>query len=170
MSIKFKSNRRSGLSLVEVVVSTMLVGLVLVGAMNCVSAVISGRMGVSYQARGPQLAQQLMTEILNTNYKDTGPSPGFGPESGETGANRLGFDDVDDFNGWSSNPPQQRDGTHIFNSTGWERDVKVEWVDANNPASATGSDHGVKRVTVTVRRNGSVVSQIFTLRSSEYAP
>ena len=40
------SHRRSknGLTLVEVVVSSMLVGVVLVGAMNCVGAVVSGRM------------------------------------------------------------------------------------------------------------------------------
>ena len=56
--------RRSGLSLIEVSVSVLLVGLVLVGAMNCVGAVISGRMGVSHEARGPQLAQQFMTETI----------------------------------------------------------------------------------------------------------
>ena len=148
----------------------MLVGTVLIGAMNCLGAVIRGRMGISYQARGPQLAQQLMTEIINTKYKDEGPSPVFGLENGESGVNRLDFDDVDDFNGWSQNPPQHRDGSAVFNSSGWQRDVTVEWVDPGNPTGPSGSDQDLKRITVTVRHNGSVVAQFFALRSSKYSP
>ncbi len=162
--------KRQGLSLIEVVVSTLLVGIMLIGAMNCLGAVIRGRMEISHEARAPQLAQQLMAEILNTEYQDTGPLPLFGLEVGELGINRLDFDDVDDFNGWSKSPPQHRDGTPVANSSGWSREVTVQWVDPNNPSSPSGSDQGLKRITVTVRRNGIVVAQIFALRSSKYSP
>jgi Tfp pilus assembly protein PilV len=165
MSIKrsFRRTRRTGLSLFEVVVSAALVGLVLIGAMDCLGAMIRGRMGISHQARGPQLAHQLMTEILNTAYKD-------GPESGEAGVDRQAFDDVDDFHGWSANPPQQRDGTPVSNSSGWQRDVTVEWVQSDNAKQVVVSDQDLKRITVTVSHNGSVVAQIFALRSAEYLP
>ncbi|MCM2374806.1 hypothetical protein [Aporhodopirellula aestuarii] len=138
--------------------------------MRCLAAVIRGRTGISYQARGPQLAQQLMTEILNTDYKDQGPSPVFGLESGESEVNRLDFDDVDDFNGWTKSPPQHRNGNPVANSTDWQRDVTVQWVDPSDPSTPSGSDQDLKRITVTVRYNGSVVMQLFALCGSKPSP
>ncbi len=161
--------RRRGLSLAEVVVSTMLVGLVLVGAMKCLGGVIRGRMSTSDSARGEQLAQQLLTEILNTDYEDAGGSPVFGPEPGETtGNNRSDYDDVDDFHNWTAAPPEDRDGNVVVNASGWQRDVTVELVDPADPATVSGTDEGLKRITITVQQNGQVVSTLVALRSNKY--
>ena len=66
---------RRGLSLIEVIISTMLVGVVLVGAMDCLGAVIRGHMNTSNAGRGPLLAGQLMTEILSQSYEEPVDTP-----------------------------------------------------------------------------------------------
>lgn len=163
-----RKHRRRGLSLVEVTISTMLVAVVVVGAMNCLGGVIRSRLTTGNSGRGRQLAQQLMTEILNTPYQDEGPSPVFGRESGESGGDRVDFDDVDDYHTWSAAPPEDRNGNPIVNTAGWQRDVTVELVVPANPALPAGTDLGVKRITVTIQRQGKVVTRTVALRSDEY--
>lgn len=162
---------RNGLSLIEVVVSSMLVGLILVGALRCVGAVVRGRTITADEARARALAQQLMTEILNDDYVDGGLLPLFGPELGEPLVSfgpRSGFNDVDDYHLWSASPPENRSGTALPNLTGWQREVSVKWVSASNPANISVSDSGVKRITVKVRRNGTLLATLVALRSKEY--
>lgn len=167
--------RRQGLSLVEVVMSTLLVGLVLVGAMNLLGAVVRGRTKAADLARGQRLTQQLMTEILNSAYKEDGSELGadyilnallvvIGQET------RSQYDDVDDFHGWDETPLFARGGSLIPNTSGWRRRVAVAWVDPVDPGIVVGSDQGVKRITVTVQRNGQTIAQLACLRSDGYPP
>ena len=74
---------------------------------------------------------------------------------------------MDDYHLWSASPPQDRNGLPLPNVANWQRDVAVEWVDSSNPSITVGSDQGVKRITVTVRRNGQIVAQDFVLRSDK---
>lgn len=162
---------RRGLTQVELLVSAVLVGLVVVGAMEGLGAMVRSRESISDMGRGMQLAQQLMTEILNTAYADEDALLRvFGRELDESGANRLDFDDVDDFHGWSASPPEHRDGTPLVNAAGWSREVNVAWVSPANPTVTTLVSHGVKRITVTIRHNGRVVTRLVALRSNKYAP
>lgn len=158
-----------GLTLIEVVISTLLVGLVLVSSLRSLGHVASSRESNSDDARAVYLAEELLTEVLNQGYVDSGGSPVFGPEPGESGADRTGFDDVDDYNGWSSAPPVDRDGNVLPNSADWQRDVLVEYVDPANPSVASGVDQGVLRVTCTVRRNGVALAALVVLKSERYA-
>lgn len=163
-----RRRQRQGLSLIEVVISTMLVGVVLVGAMSCLAGVIQGRIAIGESGRAQQLGEQLLTEIVNHPYQDTGPSPVFGRESGESGGNRFDFDDVDDYDGWSASPPEDRNGNAIFNSEGWQRDVTVEFVEPSDPATISVTDQGLKRITVSVQRSGNVMAELVSFRSDEY--
>lgn len=159
---------RAGLSIVEVVVSTMLVALVLIGAMDCVGAVIRGRMVTGDTVRAQQLADQLMAEILDKDYLEPIEPPVFGRETSESGSVRTDWDDVDDFHLWNGSPPRDQAGTPMPDSSDWQRGVVVEWVDPNDPAKIVGIDQGVKRITVTVQRNSEVLAQRMTLRSDSY--
>jgi type II secretory pathway pseudopilin PulG len=160
--------RRRGLSLVEVVFATMLVGVVLVGAMDLLGSVIRGRTSTADAAQAEQLAQQLMVEILNTAYQDD-TLPLFGPELDETLGLRSTYDDVDDYHNWSPPSLLGLDDNPVVNSTGWQREVTVEWVNPANPALTSLTDLGLKRITVTVKHDGQVVTRLVALRSDKYS-
>ena len=169
----FRPNRRQrrlrrGLSLIEVSISTLLVGLVLVGSMRTLGHVLRSRGTTSIECRADALAAELLTEILDEAYEDAGGSPVFGRESGESGGDRVDFDDVDDYHGWSSTPPEDRSGIALPNSTNWQRDVTVEFVEPNSPSTVSGTDQGLKRVTVTVRLSGTIVAESFSLACDNY--
>jgi hypothetical protein len=107
-----------------------------------------------------------MTEILQHSYEDPDGSPVFGPEAGETGGTRAAYDDVDDYDGWTATPPQQRDGTAIPKGAGWTREVAVDWVQSNNLTLGSMTDTGVKRITVTVKYNDLVAASLVAVRTS----
>ena len=158
---------RRGLSHVEVVVSTMLVGVVLVGATNLLGGVVRSRTASSHKARGVHFAQQMLTEIASGIYIDDGILPVFGPELLEALGNRTNFDDVDDYHGWTESPLRDRTGSVIANTTGWRRTVTVAWVNPATPSTTVGSDQGVKRVTITVQNNGQTVARLVSLRTDQ---
>lgn len=162
-------HHRRGFSLVEVVICTLLVAVVLVGAMKLLGAAVSGRTKTADMARAQQMAQELMTEILNTAYVDS-TLPAFGPELLEALGTRVNFDDVDDYHGWNASPPQDRAGAALANSTGWRHTVAVELVTAADPSATTNSDEGLKRVTVTISKGALVAARLVALRSDLYTP
>lgn len=159
---------RDGLTLVEVVVSTALVSMVLLGAMDMLGAVTRGRVSTSEQIRGDLMCQHLMTEILSKSYVDGDALPLFGPEAGEATGTRAAFDDVDDFNGWTASPPSYRNGIALPNATGWRHSVAVEYVTVASPSTTSLVDTGVKRITVTIQHNSRTVARLVALRSNKY--
>jgi MSHA pilin protein MshD len=140
---------RSGFTLVEVVVCTLLVGLVAVASLKSSAAVIRSRQGLSDQRLASALCQRYLAEVLQCYYQDpTEASPNFGTESGESTRNQ--FDDVDDYKDWSEFPPTTREGSPLPGYGNWTVNIAVDFVDVTNPNSTPVSDQGLKRVTVTV--------------------
>ena len=92
--------RRKGLrsfTLVEAVISTVIIGVMFVAAMNVLGATAVAKRSTEQQALGYSLAQDLMNEILNQPYEDPDQTAEFGRESGESGGDREDFDDVDTY-------------------------------------------------------------------------
>ena len=143
-------HRPKGMSLVEAVISMGIVSVMMVAALQMVGASAQTRQAHASQRRAPALARDLMAEILPNAYCEPDDTPVFGPETGETGGDRTAFDDVDDYDGWSSQPPQSKDATSMANLAGWRRDVVVEYVDPGNVSNVSGTNTGLKRITVTV--------------------
>jgi type II secretory pathway pseudopilin PulG len=157
-----------GFSLVEAVVATALVAIMLSVAMTLVGASAISRGTSADRARAMALAEDLMSEILGRPYVDSEPTGNdsfLGIETGEATAIRLGFDDVDDYDGWSSQPPQKRDGTLLADLVGWERSVAVRWAEPQFLHSDWNSSTGVKRITVTVSRNGKPMARLTAIRT-----
>ena len=164
---------RRAFSLAETAMCVLLVGGVLVVALNTVGDATVGRQKMGDQGRGQLLAQDLMTEILQKAYEEPLDTPVFGTEAPESSVSRIDIDDVDDYDAWDASPPQDKDGTAMASLDGWRRSVTVEFVTAGNLNTTTGSDEGVKRITVDVTFNdvpaASVVA-IHTAASATFAP
>lgn len=143
-------NRRCGFTLVEVVVSILVVGIMLVAALNTVGGVFRNYAIAQERQQAYTLISELMTEILQARYEDPNDPPTFGLETGESSTPRTGYDDVDDYDGWSVSPPQERDGSTMPNSKGWTRVARVWWVDTLDPKTETGSETGLKKIEVEV--------------------
>lgn len=144
---------RCGLTLMEVVISTLIVGFMTVAALNGLGAAtrsgeLAGNRGIAHG-----LADDLMSEILNTVYSDPGGGGTFGLESGES-APRTNFDDVDDYHNWNSQPPKTASGATIPNRAAFRQRVTVEKVSPSDPTQVVaGADQGAKRICVTIECN-----------------
>ena len=139
-------------TLVEAAISTLIVSVMFVVALDTVGASRLTQHRAAMITRGRFFAAVLMSEIRAQAYKDSATNPIFGPEVGESTATRADFDDVDDYNGWSG-PPTDRDGTALANSAGWTESVTVEWVARLNPSSVQATETGAKRITVIMKFN-----------------
>lgn len=159
-----RSRPRNGLTLLEVVIATFLVGVMLLATMRAVGGVFRTRLVAAQQLKGETLAQQLVAEILRHPYEDPGDAPTFGREPGERDV-RADFDDIDDYRDWSASPPETRDGSAIANCTGWTRDVQIERVSVQEPDSSVSWETGLKRIKVTVTDPHGEHYQLVVLRA-----
>src|SRR3954452_16140107 len=101
---RHQSTTRHGLTLIEVVASTMIVGLMAVAALNALGAATKSSNSIGNRAVAAGLADELMSEIMMQPYSDPDGAAIFGNESGESTSPRSAFDDVDDYNGWNASP------------------------------------------------------------------
>lgn len=120
-----RPTNRQGLSLVEVVVSTLLVGLLLTASLVSVGAAARNSWATTESLDVAYLAQQLLEEIVILPFSDPNQTPVFGSEVGEGIGNRQEKDDIDDFSQWTESPPRESDGNIMLNYAGWTRTVKV---------------------------------------------
>jgi PKD repeat protein len=156
---------RAAFTLVETSIAVLLTGLLMVAALRSAAASKRRESGTSDQVRSQQLATDLMNEILRQAYQEPDDSPVFGPEAGETNGNRTLFDDVDDYIGWTSMPPANRNGVVLPGFTSWTRSANVIWADPSTLGTTTKSDTGLKKITVTVSRAGVIATTIVGYRS-----
>lgn len=158
--------RGRALSMVETVISIAIVGVMMVAALNAVGASRLGQKKTGDRGKGALLAQQLMSEILRQHYVEPVDAPGFGRESSESGGDRAAYDDVDDYDAWTASPPQNKDGSVIPDLIGWQRSVEVDWVAPGDLQTPIGADQSVKRIIVTVSRDGVPVASLIAVRTA----
>jgi prepilin-type N-terminal cleavage/methylation domain-containing protein len=163
-----------GFSLIEVAISTAIVGTMVVAALQAVAVARVRLVQVNDHARGMMLAQDLMTEILSQAYEEPGGGTTLGRETGETATSRTAYDDVDDYAGFTENPPKRKDGTALSDGTNWSRSVTVVYSNPTTLAgiavAAAGTDTGLKLITVSVAHNNVTVAVLSALRSVAWTP
>lgn len=157
-------NARRGITMAETIVSTLLVGLVLVGTIQIVGPVIRSGSVMADKAVAANLARELSDEISTKYFVDpSSPDLDFiGTVAGET---RATYNDIDDYHGLSNTPPQLSTGSGIAALSGWTRTAKVAHVNIDDPTTESGTYTGLKRVTVTVSKDGVQLAQIVTLHA-----
>ena len=159
--------RRTGISLIEVVVSTVIVALVISTSMQTVATTVSIRTRTTELQLGPSLARGLLCELLQKPYADPNElTSTIGLDTAESSGNRWSFDDVDDYHGWSSASPVYADGSAMPIGAGWLREVTVVFTDPSN-LSDTGTDMGLKRINVSVTSPGGKVTALEIFRSRQ---
>jgi type II secretory pathway pseudopilin PulG len=161
-----RSRRRCGLSLIEVVASTMIVGMMAVAALNSLGAATKSSQSIGNRAIALGLADELMAEILQAAYADPNQTPVFGRETGETAGLRTSFDDVDDYDGYNQSPPKYRDGTTMPDRANWRHRVRVRRVLPADPTQNSGTDQGAKRIDVEIEYNNEVAASQSAVRTN----
>lgn len=157
--------RPRAMTLAETVVAMVVVSVLLVAALNTVGAAGRDRRMIDDNARATLLAGDLMTEIRAQAYEDPTSPGGFGLEAGEAGANRLNFDDIDDYDGYSSTPPKTRDGAVLAGCSIFTRSASVTRVSLAALDTPQIADGGVRKIVVTVSIGSRPVASLTSYRT-----
>jgi Tfp pilus assembly protein PilV len=147
---------RSGVTIIEAALSTIIVATVLVAALNTVAASRTIRSRVADRVRAQQLALDLVSEILQQGFADPATPA----------ASRATWGYVDDYNGLVDSPPQTKSGDAIPDCTNWSRNVTVQWADPTTFAATSATNTGARLITVTVTRGSLVLASVTALRTS----
>lgn len=166
MNRQLPLSQRSALTLVEVVASTMLVGMMAVTTLNALGAATRSSESVGNRAVALGLADELMSEILKAAYIEPSGSSGLGPDATESAGPRSAFDDLDDYDGWNKMPPQYRNGTTIPDRDEWRQKVQVVYVVPTNPTQTANTDQGAKRVRVIIEYRDQVLAEQVSIRTN----
>ena len=164
------ARRRRGFSLIEALVSAVIVALMLVASLNLLGSAAKSRASDNDRRVALMLAQQLMSEIQQQQYKDEDLlALVFGPEVFESNGTRSAFDDVDDYNNFMDKPIALRDGTPLIGYGAWKRKAKVMWVSPTTLAEAA-SDTGLVLIEVRVTDPKDREVAVYALRSQHATP
>lgn len=160
---------RHGLSLLECSISVLLVGVLLVSALQTLGAAKRRESDTVRLISGRQLACDLMNEILLQSYEEPLTAVAFGPEPDEGGGNRSLYDDVDDYHSLSESPPKDRSGNTITGFEGWTQTVVVQWADPTTWNETSGINTGLKRISIAVLYDGKKVDSTVGYRSEAWS-
>ena len=145
-------------------VATLLVAVLVIGALHTVGTVYRIRRLNLDRIAGPAMAHELMSEILSLAYEDPEhPGSALGINPGEVAGNRTTYDDVDDYHGWSSGAVG-RDGVARTGYPGWSFMVSVARLNPTTLGTST-TDTGLKRVSILAFSPTGTMLQIVGLRA-----
>lgn len=153
------ARRTAGFTIVEATMAVLVVSVLLVAAISAGDVAVSTQYRTGDRAVGRMLADGLMTDILSLAYQDPQYTTVIlGPDVGETSTSKTNYNDVDDYNGWSETPPQDRNGVTIPGFTNWKRTVTVQWCSGTAPTQTASSETNCKLITVRVYHNSVLVA------------
>ena len=156
-----------GITMAETVVATLLIGFVLVSTLDIVGPMARSTTVHANRLVAANLANELTEEIATKLFTDPDLNSGnaLGVDGSERATVRADFDDVDDYNGWTSSPPQLVSTQVSVLRNSWTRSVIVTHVLVSDATTVSISATGLKRITVTVSKNGTELAKIVSLHS-----
>jgi MSHA pilin protein MshD len=159
---------RAGFSLFEVVGALLITTILITASTRAIAAAKMRERQTLDQINEVYLANELLNEIQLQAFSEPDEVASFGLEPGESGANRLLYDDIDDYDGLIESPPKRRDGSSWSTLANVTRSVKVDWISDLPPHTAATSGTGLKRVEVTIIRGSKVILRIVGYRSAGF--
>ena len=151
-----RSRRQRGMTLVELMIAIIVIGVGLAGVLAAFGAVSRNSADPLVTQQMLAIAEEMMEEIQLKPYASVS-------NSSPAGCARDTFNDLSDYHGYSTVVAQQIctiDGTAIASLAGYSVLVAVE-------ASTLGAVTEVKRISVTVRRGADTL--VLTGRRADYA-
>ncbi len=141
--------KQTGVTLVELVISIVILGIALVAIVSVISSSVGRSSDVLLLDRSIQLAQAYMDEILGKRFDESTPIGGFPPVTtcniNTEESDRDDYDDVDDYHGLNESPSSQTTAA-FANYVGYSVTVSVVCAGVE-----IGVDDAMaKRVTLTV--------------------
>jgi type II secretory pathway pseudopilin PulG len=161
-----RCSRHRSFSYIEAVIALLILSVGLTAGLHLYGSYARGAIIDAEAIVAGELAAELMGEIMSQPYEDRAAAVGsFGLGAGET--TRSDFDDVDDYDDWSEDPPAYPDGTALPNlPPGYVRSVVVRNVLPGFLDSVISDGMSpIKRITVTVTRNGKQCAQLVAFRA-----
>lgn len=160
------SSRQRAFSMLETTIATALTALLMVVALNTAASVSLTLTRRGNVLKAAQLASVLLTEADEKCFQDpTQVTTALGLESGEAGANRTTWDDVDDFNGLSLNTIVDRDGNALPDSSGWRATASVDYAVISTPQTVSASATALKRIRLDLTDPSGRVHSFTALRT-----
>lgn len=156
----FKAHAR-GITLVEVVLSSLVLAFVASGAVRLLVSVVDRRESAVREIRGALLADQMLAEVMSRQFESllVSPDEEFGPSESEAAGKKWGaFDDCDDFDGWVKTPPVTAEGAKMDGLEDWARRVRVRYVTTGDLDGVVTGPTDIKQIMVTVKYQGRVVA------------
>ncbi|MDO8595942.1 MAG: prepilin-type N-terminal cleavage/methylation domain-containing protein [Sulfuricaulis sp.] len=137
--------RARGVTLVELIVSIVVIGVALAGVMVVIVRNTSASADPLIWHQAVIVGEAYLEEILTKNFTADGVE-----------ASRDLYDDVMDYNGLTDSPPRDQNGTAITTLAGYSVNVQVT-TEALNDITAASGNAVRAQVTVTMPTGGSVV-------------
>ena len=161
-----ESRHRKGFSLVEIMISIILVGLSITALVVASNSFTQANGAGADISTAEFLIEQIreLTTLLSVVDPNT-TTPTFGPESGETSV--ATYNDLDDFNDVTFSPPIDASRTALTALSSFSQYVRVEKVDQANFDNVVGPHDASDfvRVTVSVALNGREISSASWIRA-----
>ncbi len=154
---------RHGFSLIEVMISILLVGIAVTAMVVATNSFTMANGAGADLSTAEFLVEQIreLTAMMAVVDPETGTAV-FGPEE----ATLAGYDDVDDLNGATFAPPIGSDKSVLSDLAGFSQHIVVQNVDQSN-FNTVVAHHSSKfvRITVTVSLNGRRITTASWLRT-----
>ena len=123
---RFSRRRRSGFSMVEALIAVTITTIGGAALLTSIGAAVRTSTDAAHRAVARGLAEQMIDEIAAQRFPaPINPTP--------SGTSRSSFDDIDDYDGWSARPPQDREGHPMGTEGGTDSGVAVPRLDAMRP-------------------------------------
>jgi len=152
-----RSAHRSGFTLIEAALVTTIISFGVLAMLQLLATGTVSNNDGAEMSTAINLAKGVRELMVGLPVADPTTPTHWGSETGETLA---GYDDIDDFDGKTYEPPIDGRRQSVTTFTGWKQAIKVQSVDPNllTTTVPNGTTAAV-RVTVTVSRNNKEVTK-----------